>query len=141
MNEIAVPISEEEYALLMIHSQGGNVADLGEHSKWHHPLVSLVSRGYLKRHDQFNHSLTTAGEAVLAGREQEEDRDLARIIEGAGAAQRHQAAIRAVCEQIVDMLVQIGKASASATGDASYVAARIWGKICIDEAAKKLGEK
>lgn len=136
MNEITAPLSDEEFALLEIHSQGGNVADLGEHSKWHVPINALVERGFLKRHDQFNHTITDAGRIALGGREKEEDHALGRMIETASKLQQAQNQILVIVHQIAAALVQIGRLSQQANGGDPAVSVRIWSNIAAKEAER-----
>jgi hypothetical protein len=65
--EIIVPLTDDEIAVLMIAAEGEALIDMGKYSKWSSPIQSLVKRGYLKQWDKFNNEITDAGRAALEG--------------------------------------------------------------------------
>lgn len=73
MSEISVPLTEDEYTLLLIAADGGSIAAIG---KWEKPVEGLVRRGYMLAHDKFNHTITAAGKAVAEGEEDGRLRDV-----------------------------------------------------------------
>ena len=82
MTNIIEPLTQEERAVLMIAAHGESVMDLGEHSRWHGAIQSLVRRGMLTRHDQFNHSITDLGRAQSEAAEDAEDAAIADAVRG-----------------------------------------------------------
>lgn len=60
-------LTDDERSVLLITREGGVIADIGDVSRWHAPINSLLKRGLLKQHDRFNNVITDAGiEAIEA---------------------------------------------------------------------------
>lgn len=74
-------LTSDERAVLMIAAEGESMIDLGEASRWHVPINSLVSKGLLKQHDKFNNVITPAGLAALGRADEDEDRELGAAID------------------------------------------------------------
>ncbi len=80
MSDLIPPLTSEEHSVLMIAAQGESMIDLGEHSRWSKAINSLVAKGLLKQHDQFNNAITALGRQALENYEKSEDAELGDII-------------------------------------------------------------
>ena len=132
-------LTDDEYAVLMIHQEGGSVAAV---AWWEKPCDSLVARGLLKRHDKFNHGITTAGRQAIKEREAQDDQALRGALTGMAqkmdSAASTQASIQEFVRQAADLLAQAARASSLVTGDAPAVSAQRWGEVIINEAISRI---
>lgn len=128
MNTIT-PLTPEERAVLEICANNGVIADIGEYSKWHDPINSLLRRGFLQRHDQFNNSITPAGRAAY---EEHGDDDIREIIHASNAINGRQAAASAVIAQIAENMAKLARVTSALTGDEPKVAAKKWFDIALE---------
>ena len=140
MAEVITQLSDDEFTVLSIASQGESLADLGQFSRWSAPINSLLRRGLMIQKDKFNNIITPAGKEALEGHEKDQDKVIGRMIEVSSQIGAAQAKIRDMVNQVSDALVAIGKESNKVTGEDARLAARRWASIAADEAVKKLQE-
>ena len=58
MNEIIVPLTDDERSVLMIAAEGEYMIPMG---RWEVPIKSLAARGYMRMLDAVNYVITPAG--------------------------------------------------------------------------------
>lgn len=116
MAEVITQLSDDEFTVLSIASQGESLADLGQFSRWSAPINSLLRRGLMIQKDKFNNVITPAGKTALEGHEKDQDKVIGRMIEVSSQIGAAQAKIRDMVNQVSDALVAIGKESNKVTG-------------------------
>lgn len=62
---VVSPLTDDEYALLLIMAEGESIADLGKFSRWSASLKTLARRGFVDNRDKFNCIITEAGRAAV----------------------------------------------------------------------------
>lgn len=68
--EVTMPLSEDEWAVLMIACAGSSMIPIG---RWERPVLSLAAKGYLRKLDDVNFVITDAGRAASLSAEREID--------------------------------------------------------------------
>lgn len=134
MTEIVSPLTTEESTVLQLAAAGESMIDMGEHSKWHTAINSLVKRGFLHRHDQFNNVITPAGRAAIAAEEADSDRELGKLIEGFGRVQIGHDHIRKLVEEGAQKLAEAVRCSLKLKPGSAEGAVRGWGQLLVDRA-------
>lgn len=71
--EISVPLTEDEHAVLLIAAEGGSIAPIG---KWKVPVEALARRGLLRKLDSMNYVETEAGTKAATELEDSHLRDV-----------------------------------------------------------------
>lgn len=93
-------LTNDEYTLLLIASQGESVIPIG---RWEKSVESLVERGLLHRYDRFNNVITDAGRAAMKAREAQDDGDLKQALRSVALVQNNaQAEIEAAARHLVN---------------------------------------
>ena len=128
-------LSEQEVTLLELHAMGQSIAAIGA---WEKPCDALVAKGYLQRHDKFNHSITPAGRAAWEEHDKETDKLLGKMIEQASVVGATQKGIRDFAEQAAQLLAQAAKESSKLLGDAPEAAAKKWSDVIFKRALEVL---
>lgn len=137
-------LTDDEVTVLTLAAQGNSMMAV---ARWEKPADSLVEKGFLVRHDKFNHSITPAGRKALEQTQQQDEAALDNAIRqimrapptavshGAQISQK-QAAVNA--EMAANHLVLAVQLSCSVTGDSIELAARQWAEQILAAALEKL---
>lgn len=143
--ETISPLTHEESACLQIAAQGMSMIDMGEHSKWHKPLQSLVRRGFMAAAggDMHNIVITAAGRAAIEVEEKDSDRELLGAI-NKGLAQRRDPRYGDVQSLIEDAAQKFARAvemTIEITGDSRVLAIGQWQNVMTERVNQILDSK
>lgn len=127
-------LSDDEYVVLMIASEGESMMPLG---RWEHPVESLVAKGYLRALDRFNNIITTEGRKALGRREADDIKALKLAAET--VSDLHTVA-RAAVEASAKALAHAAQASVQATGDSLQTAVLMWNTQVLRRAMEIVSE-
>lgn len=77
--EVLSPLTQDETTILQILARGGPaMAPIG---RWKQPILSLESRGFLRRLDEFNFEITNSGRAAVEADMAESDSMLGKMLQ------------------------------------------------------------
>jgi hypothetical protein len=80
MPEIISDLTGDEASCLMIMNEGAPLVDLGEHSRWHVPLRTLLNRGFVSQQRYpgggTEYVITSFGQDAIKGWEDQSIRDV-----------------------------------------------------------------
>ena len=72
-------LSPDEFTVLLIAIEGESMIPIG---RWKQPILALTERGLMQRNDGVNYEITPEGRKACEQRNEEDDRDLRRLLEG-----------------------------------------------------------
>lgn len=104
MNETAVAMSADEEAVLMIAAHGNAMSPIG---RWEEPVLGLARRGYLRKDDRFNYSITVEGEKAAGLLENEQDEALRLMLSPSGPALSSRPSAPTRSEGLIETLIGI----------------------------------
>lgn len=73
MTDITAPLTQDERTVLMIVARGEAMMAIG---RWKAAILSLVKRGLMIRHDDFNNVISDAGRAAIEATERAVDEEV-----------------------------------------------------------------
>lgn len=72
-------LSQDEFTILLLAAEGESMIPMG---RWKAPILALTERGLMHKNDEVNYAITDSGRAVCAKRNEQDDADLRRLLEG-----------------------------------------------------------
>ena len=72
-------LSQDEFTVLLIAVEGESMIPIG---RWKAPILALTERGLMRKNDDVNYEITAEGRKACEQRNEEDDRDLRRLLEG-----------------------------------------------------------
>lgn len=137
--QVAAPLTSDEFTVLDIASKGQYLAPIG---RWKKSILGLTQRGLMQRLDDVNYTITAAGmeahAAEDAEREKRTDAVLHQAVERLAKIQTTQERIIPFAEQAAQLLADAAMASHRAKGDSPEFAAREWSRVILEKALKIL---
>ena len=131
-------ITDDEFACLMIAARGEYMLAIG---RWERSIQDLAAKG-LMRSEHINggsqYTITKAGRAAIEEREQEENQQLADVINRSRQAKIVRGTIQDFCEQAAKLLVDAARASMQITGESPQIASRKWNEVILRRALELL---
>lgn len=109
--------------------------------RWERSIQDLAAKG-LMRSEHINggsqYTITKAGRAAIEEREQEENQQLADVINRSRQAKIVRGTIQDFCEQAAKLLVDAARASMQITGESPQIASRKWNEVILRRALELL---
>lgn len=127
-------LTDDEFVVLSLAAAGHNMMAI---ARWEKPADTLVRRGFLVRHDKFNHEITAEGRVAIE-RHEANIRQQGTELLAAESDTRAKALVEA--NLAVEHLILAAKFAASATGDTLEYACRQWAEQIMNAAIRKIGQ-
>ena len=72
-------LTQDEFTVLLIAAEGESMMPIG---RWKEPLLALTERGLMLKNDGFNYVITALGRKAVTDRNDNDDADLRRLMNG-----------------------------------------------------------
>ena len=63
-------LTDDEFTVLLLADSGESMIPIG---RWKAPILSLTTKGFMRKNDEVNYSITAAGRAARAARDAEDE--------------------------------------------------------------------
>lgn len=72
-------LTEDEFTVLLLADNGESMIPIG---RWKAPILSLTTKGFMRKNDEVNYSITDAGRQARATRDAEDEDAMLGLLSG-----------------------------------------------------------